>query len=679
MKVRLVSMVACAALFFPLAAHGSSDEPEVPDPSDEAVEVDQEAEPELSTPPEGDDDAAPSLNEVLSGVSGVRVATMCTNCNIAGVTMSGQSDERVQVWKDNLPVMGGLGAIYLLSVMPQEGVANASVVNGAGTVLSGSEASAGALKINTKRPTEDGSVHAAIDFGSLNWRRQQLLASGQVGRWGGALVATHSRSDGSDPDGDGNFDLGAFDRETYGGTFTIDATERSAIRLDAIYYEEEQRDNKGGYAGSADVEFGNFYKEDVDILRREYALAWDYKFKDSSKLTLGGRFANRDQETFDDSIARPDQPYMVVDETTEVAELRYERFLAQRHLFTVGVTHRELNVKGSITELNDFQVLDDFIRHKGAFAEAELSLPHRINLTLGLRWDEYDWTPGPESTLTAPIPGPTVRDHYSPRLRLAWRATDKLSLGFSAGDAFAAPRPVFERVCCGGRVLSSAYSDTEVSRNFLMDVDYVPYRWMRLKASLFRNMFHNFLQKMAIRTAPEYIPTFTQVNYSDFALQGATLGMEFRHFERLDYGFELTWLTTRKEDPIIVKRARRDFYEMSIDQIPFHPEHQGSVFVGWNDSRTGFNVSAQALHTGSMYVQFLRNNTGNVRDSWDETPSFWVYNFQVRGRVQRYVSLFGGVDNIGNFVQLWLDDPRYEYNWGPLRGRYFYAGVSFDL
>jgi outer membrane receptor for ferrienterochelin and colicin len=674
MRVRLLAILVCAVLFFPVSAVGSSEQPET---AEGVAEADPEVDPEsASTPPE---EGEPSLKAVLSGVSGVRVATMCTNCNIAGVTMSGQSDERVQVWKDDLPVMGGLGAIYLLSVMPQVGVAGTSVVNGAGTVLTGSEASAGALNIHTRRPQDDAAVHALVDFGSLNWRRQQLLASGKVGRWGGALEATHARSDGSDADGDGNFDIGAFDRETYGGTFTIDATKSSSIRLDALYYEEQQRDSKGAYAGSGDIELGNFYKEDIDIKRREYALGWDYRFKDSSRLTLGGRYSKRDQDTSDDSIARPIQPYMVVDEDTEVAELRYERFLAQRHLFTVGVTHRELEVKGTITEFNDFQLLDDFIRHKGAYAEAELSLPHRINLTAGLRWDEYDWTPGPESTLPAPIPGPTVRDHLSPRLRLAWRATDKLSLGLSAGDGFAAPRPVFERVCCGAEVLSSAYSDAEVSHNLLLDVDYVPYRWLRLKASVFRNSFHNFLQKMAIRTAPEYIPTFTQVNYSDFALEGATLGMEFRHFERLDYGFELTHLTTSKNDPIVVKRARQDFYEMSIDQIPFHPEDQGSVFLGWNDSRAGFSFSAQALYTGSMYVQFLNRNTGSIRDSWDETPSFWVYNFKIEKRVQRYVSLFGGVDNISDFVQLWLDDPRYEYNWGPLRGRYYYAGLSFDL
>jgi outer membrane receptor for ferrienterochelin and colicin len=692
-----LAVTACAVLFSAHAAVGSSEEPEAPASSAQTADADPGAVPETDpettpTSPESDPEAdvgaepeaeaSTSLNEVLAGVSGVRVATMCTNCNIAGVTMSGQSGERVQVWQDGLPVMGGLGAIYLLSVLPPQGIANTAVINGAGTVLTGSEASAGALEINTMRPQEDPAFHAAVDYGSLNWRRQELLASGTVGRWGGGLVLTHASSDGSDPDGDGNFDIGAFDRETFGGTVTIDATESSWIRLDALYYDEEQRDSKGGYEGSADVELGNFLQEDIDILRREYALGWGYRFKDSSQLTLGARYANRNQDTSDDFPGQV-QPYMLVDENTSVAELRYQRFLAQRHLLTVGLVYSNLEVDGEILKTTvtfpDGQRLNDFIRHKGAYAEAELSLPHRINLTAGLRWDEYDWTPGPDSTLRFPIPGSTVEARFLPRLSVAWRATNEFSMSFSAGSGFAAPRPVFERVCCGAAVTSSAYSAAEESKNYLLEGDWVPYRWLRFRASVFRNEFENFLQKMAIRTAPEYIPTFTEVNYSDFALEGATAGLEFRHFDRLSYGLEYTYLSTQSDEPIWVKRYREDWYPMTIDQIPFHPSDQGSVFIGWNDSKPGLVVSAQALYTGSMYVQYFNRNTGSIRDSWVETPDFWVYNLNIQKRIYRYVSLFGGVDNITDEYQLWLDDPRYEYNWGPLRGQYFYVGISFDL
>ena len=26
-----------------------------------------------------------------------------------------------------------------------------------------------------------------------------------------------------------------------------------------------------------------------------------------------------------------------------------------------------------------------------------------------------------------------------------------------------------------------------------------------------------------------------------------------------------------------------------------------------------------------------------------------------------------------------LGDPRYDYNWGPLRGRYYYAGIGYNF
>ena len=48
-------------------------------------------------------------------------------------------------------------------------------------------------------------------------------------------------------------------------------------------------------------------------------------------------------------------------------------------------------------------------------------------------------------------------------------------------------------------------------------------------------------------------------------------------------------------------------------------------------------------------------------------------------RLSKHITLRAGVDNIGNEYQTWLDDPRFEYQWGSLRGRYYYAGLSYEM
>jgi outer membrane receptor protein involved in Fe transport len=79
-----------------------------------------------------------------------------------------------------------------------------------------------------------------------------------------------------------------------------------------------------------------------------------------------------------------------------------------------------------------------------------------------------------------------------------------------------------------------------------------------------------------------------------------------------------------------------------------------------------------------MYIQRLETPTGPA-DVFAKTPDFWIYNFSTRFRIYKGLSIFAGIDNITDEFQLWLDDPRYEYNWGALRGRYVYGGLSFEM
>ena len=64
------------------------------------------------------------------------------------------------------------------------------------------------------------------------------------------------------------------------------------------------------------------------------------------------------------------------------------------------------------------------------------SLPHRLDLTTGVRYDDFG----------------QFGARYSPRSRLAWKATSQLSLALSGGSGYLAPRPILERICCGAKV-----------------------------------------------------------------------------------------------------------------------------------------------------------------------------------------------------------------------------------
>ncbi len=673
---------------------------------------------ESSAPSASSGEATIGLADALAGTSGVRVATMCTNCNVANVSMLGQADDRVQVWQDGLPVQGGLGAIYLLSVVPSQDIADTDIIRGAGSVLSGPEASVGAVLLRTRMPEKRPYIFLSLDGGSLRWASQKLVTSGRAGPLGGVLVVTHARSDPSDanPEGTivpadplffarptllkGNYDLGAFERTTVGGTLTYTVSKRSMLRLDAISYDENQRGNKGGFFFNhfEDGVRTGFLREDVDILRRELGLSWDYAFADRSRILVRGRYSRRDQDTSDD-FPGEHNPYMHVDEFVRLFDARYESTFFGRHRLTAGVDAKRLEVRGNTIKTSflfpDGQRLDDFVRQKGVFAEVDLSLPARLDLVLGLRRDNFDWTPHlpplPEFLWDflpawAGIPGREATKTL-PRARLAWKATRELALSISAGAAAMAPAPGFERVCCGAMVFSNAFSDLETSRNYLLDADYVPWRWWKIRASIFRSDFDGYLQKMAVFMAPDFIPSFERVNYSDFSLEGADLSMEMRVLEnRLSYGLEVTHLRKRNSGPITADLVPEGLGMQPIvlpdEMIPFLPKDQGAGFVKWDDEQRGVHASIQAQYTGTQYVQRIPQ-TGFFPPAFGQpfvkTPKFWVFNLRGECRIDRGLSAFVGIDNLTSAHQSNLDDPHFEYNWGPLRDRYIYAGLSFEM
>lgn len=80
-----------------------------------------------------------------------------------------------------------------------------------------------------------------------------------------------------------------------------------------------------------------------------------------------------------------------------------------------------------------------------------------------------------------------------------------------------------------------------------------------------------------------------------------------------------------------------------------------------------------------MEIQYLEQNFAIGVPTFVATPSYWVYNVRGEVRLWKGLALFGGVDNVGDYVQEWLNDPRYEYNWGPLRGRYYYGGLAYEM
>jgi outer membrane receptor protein involved in Fe transport len=61
------------------------------------------------------------------------------------------------------------------------------------------------------------------------------------------------------------------------------------------------------------------------------------------------------------------------------------------------------------------------------------------------------------------------------------------------------------------------------------------------------------------------------------------------------------------------------------------------------------------------------------------TPEFWLLNLTSEIPLSRRVSLLATVNNLTNEIQNDLSDPTTDYNWGPLAGRSWRAGLKVHL
>lgn len=611
------------------------------------------------------------LGDILEGASGVRVATMCTNCNIASVTMNGQTGDHVQVLADGIPVAGGLGGIYLFSVAPSESIVKTDIVRGAGTVLTGSDAAVGAVVFKTRTAGKRPEAWASMDIGSFGWMSLKALVSGRKGSVGGVLTATHSRSDGVDANGDGNNNLGRFHRTTVAGDLTWDLAANSTLRAGLNHYDENQWDNKGVYSGThPPVELGAFHKENVDIVRDEAFLGFEHRFDDGARLSVTSRYTDREQVTDDDSFGLYQrQPYMLVDETILLADARYTRTVWGQHTFTGGVFYQDLDTEGTIWDY-PAQHIHDVVEQQAAYAEFEFALPHRFNLTAGVRYDDFG----------------QFGSEVSPRMSLAWKATSSLNAVLSAGYGYSAPRPILERICCGARVQSNSKVRPERSKNALLDLNFVPAPWLKITGSLFRNDYEDFIEKRMTHTTAYFHPTFQQVNYDLARFEGGELSFESRLGD-WTFGASASRISARFDDPLkyvieleFVGQVVEIPIELPAGRILNTPRTQGSASIAWESKERGVQFTLEGQYTGRMLIQELPDREGvSLVTDVLETPSLWVYNVRTRIRLSDHFDFNAGVDNTSNVIQSWLDDPRYEYNWGPLRGRYIWAGLSYAL
>lgn len=617
--------------------------------------------------------AAEMGGEVAAADAGaMKVQLLCTNCNAASLSMLGLTSDHLDLRVDGVPVFEGIEAVWALSMLPDEAVYKTVMAPGPGTVFSGSQGLAGRMEIETIDPFEGPAFHTEVTRGSYDLWSEEVYARGRITENLRAdVVATHSNSNAINPNDDARNEQGGIDRETLTARFHYRIHDDARLRIGLHGYKEDQWRGPGGYSS---LRGGTWLFEEIPIERRSIHALYEQDFDGGAWLRAVGLLSDRDQVVLSarlgDILRGEASPAMDltfdIDAEYEYASVTGGGFLGERFLLEGGLEYGEelMHVFNRFSVVPEDELVTDLVRQKSAFAQGTLSLPHRVDLLLGLRYDDFA----------------EFGDAWSPRLGLRWKPIHGLYLAMGIGKSFRPPRPVFAEVCCGNRYQSNDSVRSETGRAAHLSVAWYPSQRWKLTLAAMRSELDDHIMHL-VTSHKETNAVYRNENVPEALIEGIEGGFTFR-LDRFSCGASYGLVDASFSGDITTPvdgNGRRVVLPDQVEHLPYVNEETASAFVTWTGSL--WEARLQADYSGRQWIQVLDDSTGTDGFPFPElfpTPDFWSVNAQV-GRSIGGSRVFLGVDNALDEYQDDFADPTISAKWGLQRGRFWYAGYAFDF
>lgn len=391
---------------------------------------------------------AHDLSDVLRRVAGVDVQRNSTT-GIATVSMRGMGYQRSSVLIDGQPAefmspsMGGRSAIQVVN---PENVERIEVVRGAGSALYGSNAMGGVINVITKQGVA-GRPESEVHTG---WTSKDTTSVGGSTRGGVGRVTYSLSADYEDAPGykplraptpdteDYNLsDVGWRDRRL-GGNLGVEVADghKVTLGLNDLFNDSNQ-----------------FGRPHTDSEVHDTVLSLGSSHQLGKQLNLSSAFSWRRHQgdyNFDSYF------FWFNPDTTKTAtlaeqgdkysgEVKAQWDATDRHRVLAGVQY----VQESFTAINSDVATgtqsDDRggdVRNLGGYLQDEISLTDQWGLTVGARYDRFDYDLSYRNYTTAPVTSRSVQrdwQAFNPRVASRYDVTEQVAVRASAGSAFRAP------------------------------------------------------------------------------------------------------------------------------------------------------------------------------------------------------------------------------------------------
>ncbi len=396
--------------------------------------------------------AAQTLDDLLRQVPGFslfrRTSSVVANPTTQGVSLRGagaSGASRTLVLNDGAPLNDAFGGWVYWDRVPRASVERVEIVRGGSSDLYGSDALSGVINVLT-RPPDRGVVSAEASYGERNTADVSFFAGEEWRGFGAAVSGEAYRTD-------GYFLIAPAQRGL--------ADEEASSRHRAITLRLSQRWGINNTVFARGSLFDEDRRNGTKLQRNDTA---------TESLAAGTRFRTGDGSNFDFTLFGNQQRFhqsftavaanrnsenltrlQFVPSRDAGLSLNWSRLSFEKHLFVAGVDVR--GVRGTSDEIvyvagrpTTFVSAGGRQRRAGFFAQGIFNLTPRLTLTASGRYDNWRNSSGAsvERTLATGAVRPRFfeprsEEAFSPRLAVAFKASERAVLRAAAYRAFRAP------------------------------------------------------------------------------------------------------------------------------------------------------------------------------------------------------------------------------------------------
>lgn len=638
---------------------------------------------------------ARNLVEALAFEPGVRLDNQCSVCNTTGLRLSGLPGRYLLVMVDGLPVYSSLGLTYGLLQIDTMDIKQIEIVKGANSVLYGTDAISGVVNIITRVPKEGGEGSLGFEYGAFGSLRLAGNAGFTKGPFSLGATASYTTHNAVDRDGDGVSEFAGFNRFNASMVARYRFSSKTNLLLRGSFLQENRQ---GGAASGSILEILSDFNPNADptagqafgrrglsetIFTTRYGggLRLEHKAGKWVKLVTSVTALNHKQDSdYEGDVYVGDQTMLFAHQSVQINILN-------RALLQTGVTYR-------YEGLVENRALSEYQYHMpGVYAQVEWLALSWLELVGGFRYD-YHNTFG-----------------HVPTPRIAFKIAPVKSLTFRGvwGTGFRAPSTFYEYAHGarpqGYKLVNDAKSP-ERSMSANVSATYTPGRWLSLTLE---GAWNRITDPITFEVSEQAQGELREGDVRVFNSEGELMVFSF---EAQVQSNPLPWLQLSAgygfyeyiNQDVLVSAAPRHHitfgFDVQIPKVNTRISLTGEVFLPMNLTSVygeGFNI--QGKPTLERWLNPANADTNSPKLAM--SPTYGLINIRIEQdlasllrfakiKAPANVSLYFGIDNLLDFHQNDIEGPIFfpkgsdgkpgpadiVYIWGPMRGRFIYAGIK---